>query len=59
MTTSSANPKIIDLINAHKDGEAPCTSIEFFPPRTEDGVKVRSQKQHFYDVYFASTKWCN
>lgn len=42
--TTSANPKIIDLINAQKDDEAPCTSIEFFPPRTEDGVKNLSSR---------------
>lgn len=33
--------KIIDLINGRKIDGAPFTSIEYFPPRTEDGVKVR------------------
>jgi hypothetical protein len=33
--------KIIDLVNARKLDGAPFTSIEYFPPRTEDGVKVR------------------
>ncbi len=33
--------KIIDLINARKLEGDSFTSIEYFPPRTEDGVKVR------------------
>ena len=35
-----SNPKIIDLIKEKKDGSKPFVSIEFFPPRTETGVKV-------------------
>lgn len=31
--------KIIDLLKECKDGETP-VSLEYFPPRTEDGVKV-------------------
>ena len=36
-----SNPKIIDLIKKKEDGSKPFVSIEFFPPRTETGVKVR------------------
>jgi len=36
---SAANPKIIDLIKEKEDGSKPFVSIEFFPPRTETGVK--------------------
>jgi len=34
----SPDPKIIDLLNESKDEETP-VSLEYFPPRTEDGVK--------------------
>ena len=40
MTTTSPDPKIIDLLKAKKEGSKPFASIEFFPPRTEVGVKV-------------------
>jgi hypothetical protein len=40
---SEANPKIIDLIKAKKAGSPPATSLEFFPPRTEEGVKVSAK----------------
>lgn len=33
----SANPKIIDILNEERDG--PFVSLEYFPPRTEVGVK--------------------
>jgi hypothetical protein len=36
----AADPKIIDLLNAKKEGDAPFASLEFFPPRTDDGVQV-------------------
>jgi len=36
--------KIIDLLNARKENDAPFTSIEYFPPRTEDGVKNLSSR---------------
>ncbi|KAL3929887.1 MAG: hypothetical protein SGBAC_012015 [Bacillariaceae sp.] len=39
MTNTSADPKIIDLLKAREDGSKPFASIEFFPPRTEVGVK--------------------
>lgn len=39
MSASIANPKIIDLIKKKEDGSKPFVSIEFFPPRTETGVK--------------------
>eukprot|EP01083_Nonionella_stella_P114622 339155_1 len=37
MTT--VNPKIVDLINAKEGEDATITSLEYFPPRTADGVK--------------------
>ena len=38
---TSPDPKIIDLIKERcGQGEA-VTSLEYFPPRTEEGVKVR------------------
>ena len=39
---SKPDPKIIDLINARGEDEVPFTSLEFFPPRTEEGVTVRT-----------------
>jgi len=36
-----SNPKIIDIIsNAREDGK-PHISLEYFPPRSEVGTKVR------------------
>ena len=39
--------KIIDLIKAKEEGSKPFISIEFFPPRTADGVKVRDDELSF------------
>lgn len=39
MSAATSTPKIIDLINKKEDGSKPFVSIEFFPPRTETGVK--------------------
>ena len=39
---ASPDPKIIDLLNAKTEGDAPFTSLEYFPPRSEEGVAVRS-----------------
>jgi len=36
-----ADPKIIDLLKAREEGSKPFVSIEFFPPRSADGVTVR------------------
>lgn len=36
----TADPKIIDLINEKKGSGKVLTSLEYFPPRTEEGVKV-------------------
>ena len=36
-----ADPKIIDLLQKREEGSKPFVSIEFFPPRSDDGVKVR------------------
>lgn len=35
----SADPKIIDIISQKKD--SPYVSLEYFPPRSAEGVKVR------------------
>jgi hypothetical protein len=35
------NPKIIDLITPGTEDGRPFISLEYFPPRTEEGVKVR------------------
>ena len=40
MTTTKADPKIIDLIRERKNNGETLTSLEYFPPRTEEGVKV-------------------
>lgn len=39
MSTTGADPKIIDLIKSRKESDGPFTSLEYFPPRTEEGVK--------------------
>lgn len=39
MSNGNSNPKIIDLIKKKENGSKPFVSIEFFPPRTEQGVK--------------------
>jgi methylenetetrahydrofolate reductase (NADPH) len=38
-TQGSADPKIIDLINARSGEDEAFVSLEFFPPRTKEGVK--------------------
>jgi 5,10-methylenetetrahydrofolate reductase len=43
-SSSEPNPKIIDLIAKKEAGSKPFVSIEFFPPRTDAGVKVRRQR---------------
>ena len=48
MSSADSNPKIIDLIKKKDDGSKPFVSIEFFPPRTETGVKVRSFVRSFF-----------
>ena len=35
------NPKVIDIISKKRDDGKPYVSLEYFPPRTEEGVKVR------------------
>ena len=42
---TSVDPKIIDLLKTTKEGETP-VSLEYFPPRTDEGVKV-SRKKHY------------
>ena len=46
---ANVNPKIIDLINDTE--EKTFVSLEYFPPRTEDGVKVG------YSTWFS--KFCS
>jgi hypothetical protein len=40
--TTTTTPKIIDLIQQKRDENdtKPYVSIEYFPPRTDEGVKV-------------------
>ena len=38
-STDEPTPKIIDLIQTKEAGSKPFVSIEFFPPRTDTGVK--------------------
>ena len=42
-SNGNANPKIIDIIT--KPQEKPYISLEYFPPRTEEGVTVRMRTQ--------------
>jgi hypothetical protein len=42
MNSTEANPKIIELIQKREAGSKPFVSIEFFPPRSDAGVKVRN-----------------
>jgi hypothetical protein len=46
MSSSEPNPKIIDLIQKKQAGSKPFVSIEFFPPRSDDGVKVRNEENY-------------
>jgi len=39
MSSTDFNPRIIDLIQKKEAGSKPFVSIEFFPPRTDAGVK--------------------
>jgi hypothetical protein len=50
----SPDPKIIDLLNESKDEETP-VSLEYFPPRTEDGVKVCSIVGNIPLTYLTAT----
>ena len=51
-TMTTVDPKIIDLLKEKKE-QTP-VSLEYFPPRTEDGVKVRhSQPQCMYYAFHA------
>ena len=40
MSSVPADTKIVELIKKREEGSKPFVSIEFFPPRTEVGVKV-------------------
>jgi hypothetical protein len=44
MTSTPADAKIVDLLKKREEGSKPFVSIEFFPPRTEVGVTVRSDE---------------
>ena len=46
---ASVDPKIIDLLKEEQHGKIP-VSLEYFPPRTEDGVKVCWERY----IYFLS-----
>ena len=51
--TEGADSKIIDLIQKKEEGAKPFVSIEFFPPRSETGVKVSlgSSTLHCFRVH--------
>ena len=36
------DPKIIDLLKKEPESKVAHVSLEYFPPRTEQGVKVRA-----------------
>lgn len=42
MSNGNADPKIIETLSKKEDGSKPFVSIEFFPPRSDVGVKVRT-----------------
>jgi hypothetical protein len=42
MTTLAPGKKIIDILSVEKKDGTPYVSLEYFPPRTDDGVKVCS-----------------
>jgi hypothetical protein len=50
--TKMADPKIIDLIKAREgERQGPFTSLEFFPPRTDEGVKVSFVLVHRLELF--------
>jgi hypothetical protein len=50
--TNEVNPRIIDLLQQEKkkEGDKPLVSLEFFPPRTQEGVKVRKRREEWYGL---------
>jgi hypothetical protein len=45
-----SDPKIIDILSKKScEDDKPLVSLEYFPPRTEDGVKVRRQGRTSFD----------
>ncbi len=44
-STMSPDPKIIDLLNNPPPNGTPYISLEYFPPKTEEGVMVRVTKR--------------
>ena len=52
----SPDPKIIDLINEKKSNGI-LKSLEYFPPRTDSGVKVRQQQQHLLSTIDVLTRY--
>jgi len=38
--SNNPDPKIIDILSKHT-GDKPLVSLEYFPPRSDDGVQVR------------------
>jgi hypothetical protein len=44
------NPKIIDLVSSGTVDGKPFVSLEYFPPRTEEGVKVCSFRLAVFSI---------
>lgn len=49
-TTTHVDPKIIDLIKQESDSTR--VSLEYFPPRTDEGVKVRTCASFFLLCFY-------
>ncbi len=49
MTTVAPGTKIIDILSKPTADGNPYVSLEYFPPRTDDGVKVCSQFTVLHD----------
>jgi hypothetical protein len=58
MNSSEVNPKIIDLIKKKEAGSKPFVSIEFFPPRTDEGVKVRGNRATIIVIFCCHGQEC-
>lgn len=46
MTATPPDAKIVDLLKKREEGSKPFVSIEFFPPRSDQGVKVCVSSYH-------------
>jgi hypothetical protein len=51
----TADPKIIDIISQKKEG--PYVSLEYFPPRSAEGVKVRHTSSEVSVIVWQNVYW--